>query len=428
MRPTVAALGALAGCLLLTLLGCGPMGPREYGASGVSPPSSQDIPGLATRTKEPMTPPKPQWRAEAERPSSAGPTGPRRYSRPFIGSPLQSYSQDPLALRAQVAARCRAARVNGESVPLAQLVGDLYASGVDPGHAAEALMIGACGSLESIVLELVAQGGESVVDSVTSRALLIGGVESEHRVAEAVAAGRERATPNGSGPEAEAFPYAMAYFSSRSAAAALVGSGALNDLYGEATPGFGLYTFVLFGGGLGNQDAAAQGRARELLRLIETYVPREGNGVPRNEVHVFLVAVNPEQADQALSDQTVPILSDPIRRRLASQLRGSGRDGLARRLESRPGPFLVTSPEPWLIPERADAPRLVVDLSGIGSEHLYGIVDAFDRPLPAGSDSGGLHAIRERLLALPIGEDPADAGKKDWISQLGRVSARQVYR
>jgi len=390
-------------------------------------PASPDIPGLTTRTKEPITPPKPQWRGEPEG-SDVRPARPPRYPQPVIGSPSRSYSRDPLVLREQVAAQCRADRVNGESAALAQLVSDLYASGVEPALAAEALMIGACGSLESIVLELVAQGGESVVDSVTSRALLMSGAGAEHRIAGAVAAGLERAAPDDEVPFAEASPYAMAYISPRSATVALVGSGALNDLYGDATAGFGLYTFVLFGGGLDNRDAAAQVRTRELLRLIETYVPRENSGVPSNEAHVFLVAVNPQQADQALSDQTTRALSDPIRRRLGEQLRRSGLAGLARRLDRRPGPFLVTSPEPWLIPEGTDAPRLVVDLSGIEPEYLYAVVDAFDRPVPAGSSSGGLNAIRDRLLALPLGDDTRIAGKGGWIFQFGRRSARQVSR
>jgi hypothetical protein len=308
------------------------------------------------------------------------------------------------------------------------LVSDLYASGVEPALAAEALLIGACGSLESIVLELVAQGGEAVVDPVTSRVLLMSGAGAERRIARAVAAARERATPDAELQFAGAYPYAMAYFSPRSATVALVGSGALNDLYGDATPGFGLYTFVLFGGGMDNQDAAAQARARELLRLIETYVPRDNSGVPSSEAHVFLVAVNPRQADRPLSDQTARALSDPIRRRLGEQLRRSGLAGLARRLDRRPGPFLVTSPEPWLIPESADAPRLVVDLSGIGAEYLYGVVDAFDRPLHTGSGSRGLHAIRDRLLALPLGDDTRVAGKGNWIFLFGRQSARQVSR
>lgn len=420
------ALWATAGCLTLSLSGCAPMAPQAYGPPDVEP-TSPDIAELATRTEDPMTPPKPQWRGEPEGPT-VRPVGPPRHPQPVIASPSRSYSRDPLALREQVAARCRADRINGGSAALAQLVSDLYASGVEPALAAEALLIGACGPLESIVLELVAQGGEAAVDPVTSRVLLMSGAGAEHRIAQAVAAGRERSVPEDEVPSAGASPYAMAYFSPRSATASLVGSGALNDLYGDATPGFGLYTFVLFGGGLDKQDAAGQVRTRELLRLIETYVPRGNSGVRSSEAHVFLVAVNPQQADQPLSDQTTRALSDPMRRQLGEQLRRSGLAGLARRLDRRPGPFLVTSPEPWLIPGSADASRLVVDLSGIEAEYLYGVVDAFDRPVPAGSSSRGLHAIRDRLLALPLGDDTSVAGKGDWIFQLGRRSVRQVSR
>ena len=340
---------------------------------------------------------------------------------------MRPYSRDPLELRDQVVAQCRGAP---EPVPLAPLVADLYAAEVDPANAAEALILGGCGSLESIVLELVAQGGIAVADAVTSRALLLGGAEAERGVAAAAAAGLDRArgTPDASSTGLGGFDYAMAYFSSRSSAASLAGADALNTLYGDATPGFGLYTFVLLGAGFDKQGEAAQARAGELLRVIETYVPREASGAPSHEVHAFLVAVHPERADQYLGDQTGPELSDPVRRRLASELRRMGQGALARRLETRPGPFLVTSPEPWLIPEGAGSPRLVADLSGIGKAYLYGVVDALDRPVPSGARTAGLDAIQRRLLALPLRDDQGGGGKNPWVFRVGQATSHRVSR
>ena len=60
---------------------------------------------------------------------------------------------------------------------------------MEPADAAEALILGGCASPEAIVLELVAQGGYSVVEAVTSRALLLGGAETERGIVAAVAAG-----------------------------------------------------------------------------------------------------------------------------------------------------------------------------------------------------------------------------------------------
>jgi len=347
------------------------------------------------------------------------------------GLGVSAYSRDPLVLRHQVATRCAAARDYEEPDPLSTVVAELYLSAVDPAHAAEALILGDCGSLEAIVQELIAQGGYQVVGPVTSRASLLGGGGAQRGIEAAAAAGLDRArgTPDASpqAPSPGAATYAMAHISPNSGSAALAGADALNTLYGNATPGFGLYTFVLLSAGSGTQGAMQQARYRELLRVIETYVPGEGGGGPSPEAHAFLVAVHPERADLPLGDQTGPELSDPMRRQLATELRGAGLGTLARRLETRPGPFLVSSPEPRLLADGAGSPRLVVDLSGVGSEYLYAVVDAFDRPVPRGGQAAGLDAVRERLLTLPLGAEPA-AAKGDWVFRVGRGGSPRVAR
>jgi hypothetical protein len=331
-------------------------------------------------------------------------------------------------LRDQVADLCAEVRDDQRPDLLASLVADLYLSAVDPADSADALILGGCGSPEAIVRELVAQGGYLVVGPVTSRASALGGAGAQPRIEAAVAAGLDRArrTPDAStqAPGPGAATYAMAHISA--GFTALAGADALNILYANAAPGFGLYTFVLLSAGSPTQAATRQARDRELLRVIETYVPGEGGGGASPEVHAFLVAVHPERSELPLADQTGPELSDPMRRRLAQELRDAGLGSLSRRLETQPGPFLVASPEPRLLPGGGGSPRLVVDLSGIGNEYLYAVVDAFDRAVPSGSPAAGLDAIQERLLALPLGTDPAGAAHASWVFRVGRAGAPGV--
>lgn len=342
------------------------------------------------------------------------------------------YRQEPLILRRQVASRCSAARDDEESDYLAAVVSELYLAAVDPAQATEALILGDCGSVEAIVRELVAQGGYQVVAPVSSRASLLGGAEAQRLIEVAVAAGLDRARAaagsSGQAPSPGTYPYAMAHFSSQSKAATLAGADALNTLYASGTPGFGLYTFVLVGPGAPARNGANQARSRELLRVIETYVPGQEEGRARPDIHAFLVAVHPERADLPLSDQTGPELSDPMRRQLAQALRAAGQGPLARRLETRPGPFLITSPEPRLLPDGSGSPRLVVDLTGVGSEYLFALVDAFDQPVPLGAKGAGLESLRQRLLRLPLGPDGAPAGNDDWVFRIRGTTASRVAR
>lgn len=347
-----------------------------------------------------------------------------------VPSPLsgaERFSHDPLILRHQLAARCAAARDYRESAPLARIVAELYLSAVDPGHATEALILSDCGALGAVVGELVAQGGYGVVAPVSSRASLLGGAGAQGVIEAAVAAGLDRiqATPDAPapGPGAAGTTYAMAHFSSRAGAAALAGADALNTLYAHGTPGFGLYTFILLGPGSGPDVPAGKSRSRELLRVIETYVPGDETLGPGPEDHVFLVAVHPERLDLPLSEQTGPELSDPMRRQLVLALRRAGYGPLARRLERRPGPFLISSPEPRLLPEGSGSPRLVVDLSSVGSEFVYAVVDAFDRRVPPGA---GVEALRERLLALPLGPGGELIRGDDWVFLVREAAGSRV--
>jgi hypothetical protein len=72
-----------------------------------------------------------------------------------------------------------------------------------------------------------------------------------------------------------------------------------------------------------------------------------------------------------------------MRRDFAAYLRAGGQIALAQRLDRGAGPFLVSSLEPRLVPADAWRPRMFVDLSEIGPEYMYSVVDAYDRPIPA---------------------------------------------
>jgi hypothetical protein len=114
-----------------------------------------------------------------------------------------------------------------------------------------------------------------------------------------------------------------------------------------------------------------------------------------------------------------------MRADLIEYLRRRGQGALAARLETLPGPFLVSSLEPRLLPTNALAPRLVTDLSLVGPEYLYAVVDAYDRALPPEQQGRpeALGGIRERLLALfsrkATAEDLSPSIKDAWVFRLG---------
>jgi hypothetical protein len=343
---------------------------------------------------------------------------------------------DP-ALRSLVAERC-ASRPAGvtEASFLRGLAADLDADGVDPSLAVDALIIGRCGDLADIVTEVVAQGGEAAAMPVIERAVALAGSGSALIVERAAAeglmlAGRERVAPTSLAPPALAGSgeYAMLYFPLGADAVTDNGTVSLTQLFGNAEPGYGIYTYILGGGGVGTTGEGAD-TYRELLRVIETYVLVAGHegARPDRGAHTFLVPVHAGRAGASLEERTSPELSAAMRRELAAYLRHGGEQGLANRLATAPGPFLVSSLEPRLVPGNAQAARMIVDLSAIGPEYMYSVVDAYDREIPpeAAGRAESLLAVRGRLIGLF--PDPAidtaaglpPAG--DWVFMLGRRS------
>jgi hypothetical protein len=224
--------------------------------------------------------------------------------------------------------------------------------------------------------------------------------------------------------ESDGEGYGMLYFPSAGQSAQLVTDMALNRLYEDALPGYGLYTFVLLGAGFERASGDSLTRHSELFRMIETYVATAGgDDGPSIEAHVFLIPVRSGRSPTApLMDLAAADLSDLMRRQLGELLRQRGQARLAARIERGTGPFLVSALEPSLLPLDGEAPRLVADLSGLGPENLYGLVDVYDREIPPelSGRPESLSALRQRLLAPPwksrsAGGSGREADVKRWI-------------
>jgi len=398
---------------------------------GSAPSKVQGAPKAAAPAPDLVTPPEPQWRTTGEvlglNPPAQQPVAVGQGSPAFT-----PFSPDLPDLRREVALICGSARLGKQKDYLAPLVTDLFLSNADPAFATEALIQGDCGSLAEVVRELVAQGGNEVVSAVVNRALFLGGPRAEGTIRAAASSGLnrdlvsplQRSEPTG---DAGSLAYAMAYFPSRGAESGVATATAINTLYSNATPGYGVYTFVLLGAGFDPAKDADRARYAELLRVIETYVLAGDQGArgPRAEAHAFLIAIRPDRKEAKLSEQTGPEFSAAIRQDLIQYLRRSNQPDLARRLETLPGPFLISGLEPRLLPTSQAAPRLVSDLSGLGAEYLYAVVDAYDRPIPVEQQGRpeGLAAIRERLLGLfsrkVATEELSPALKDAWVFRLG---------
>lgn len=197
---------------------------------------------------------------------------------------------------------------------------------------------------------------------------------------------------------------------------------------GEKREPADIYTYVLFGAG---QAARPWRHAElELLRLIDTYVTA-GNGAGGSAGrHRFLIPVYAGLDALPLTERSAPELSEAPRANLAGRLEAHNRQPLAMRLRTAPGPFLVSRTEPPWATDRtatpASDPLLVTDLSHIGVEYLYPVIDAYDRPIPpaaAGTDVA-LIELHRRLTSLePTLEGSA---KQRWVFLFGTPGTRDA--
>ncbi|MBK1694824.1 hypothetical protein CKO09_08740 [Chromatium weissei] len=348
-----------------------------------------------------------------------------------VGSESRLYSQNPLQLRKEVSDACMSKQATMNSHFLRNLVADLYFSGVDPAAGTEALLLANCGALTDILGEMVARGGETSMMPIVNRAQAIHGSAATRIINTAAKAGLARIAgmqADDSVIAANTLPaYGMVYFPSAGEFSKVDTAIALNRLYEDAIPGYGLYTFVIFGGGMNSASPNAQ--ARELLRVIETYVTVDKNYTePNLETPAFLIPIHPENVGKPLINQVAFDLSEHMRQHLSESLRQSGQTRLAASLEKNTGPFLVSSLEPRIASENSNAPRLITDLSLIGVEYLYGVIDAYDRPIPLDTSDQrqSLIAIRDRLQALPIkpllNTEFTRKAKNAWVYLLGQLT------
>jgi hypothetical protein len=343
---------------------------------------------------------------------------------------------DPF-LRTIVAERC-ANRPPGlsERSLLRGLVVDLYREGIDPATATDALILARCGDLADIVTEMVAGGGELAAMPVIDSAILLAGREAAVVVERAAArglmrAGRERVAAQrtlspplaGAGDD-----YAMLYFPvGEGASRAEQTPGTVAQGLGAAPAGYGIYTFILAGDlASGANEGERASAYDELLRVIETYVTP---GVPDDwlpaERHTFLLPASRTRPEAAAAVRAGAGLSAAMRDALTDHLRRVGQGPVAARLATSPGPFLISSLEPRLVPVGTQAARLVVDLSDIGPEYMYSLVDAYDRRISR-ADSGrvdSLRRVRARLDALlpnTTASATSVSGDADWVFLIER--------
>ncbi|WP_295541496.1 hypothetical protein [uncultured Thiohalocapsa sp.] len=332
-------------------------------------------------------------------------------------------------------ARCASRPANvTETSLLTILAADLQTAGVPPASAVDALISGRCGNLADVVSEVVARYGPEAAVPVIERAVARSGDAAALVIERAAAEGLLRADARrparaGASPALGAGDDALLYLPS--AGGTERPTAGLDRLLGNAEPGYGIYTYILPGDPADLGAGAHAGAYDELLRVLETYVLAAGSGgaPPAPSAHTFLVPVRTGRAASPLGERTSPELSALLRRTLAQYLRRAGEPALAARLATAPGPFLVSSLEPRLVPRGGDHVRMLVDLSGVGREYMYSVVDAYDRAIPA-ADAGradSLRAVRSRLVgmfpdpAIDAAAAPPAAG--DWVFMLARAGA-----
>ena len=425
---------SVPGLLLIAaalLAGCAPLSPT--GSPTASPASPR------TPTAEPGSP---SWRS-ADDLVDAGSRS------PVVPSPDSDYRLDGSdTLAPRLAARCAEEGATGgsEDAFIRELVADLYADGVDPGVASEAMIRSRCGEAQRIVAELIAQGGDTAVSPVVERAAAAQGAVSVDALEQAAQDGLRRwsratgiETARMSAPLAGADQsYAMIYFPLGGRGDPVGPSSSLAGLFGSGLPGYGIYTFILFGDLGAGVEPANIDTYSELLRVIETYVlAADGGGSvggANRQAHSFLVPVHAERSGASLLERTGPELSAGMRGDFAAYLRAGGQDDLAQRLDRGSGPFLVSSLEPRLVPATADpqAPRMLVDLSEIGPEYMYSVVDAYDRPIPVEQVGRveSLAEIRARLIDMfpdaVIDASAAAPPAGGWVYLFGRRQDAKV--
>lgn len=359
-----------------------------------------------------------------------GCTGPLTNEQVSVDPPLDvSANLPPDRIQALVRERC-AERGSADPDFLALLVAELYAADVQADAVTEALLRADCASLAAVIRAVVAQGGPEVVGPVVERARTLTGPTYEPVIAAGVLLGLDQNGADRRAGEREG-PYGMVYFPTRGSGAPLATAPAAASLYQAATPGYGVYTFVVYGADLAALSAEDRSRYRELLRVIETYVldPNGASDDADTVAHAFVIPVEPETSGTHLqapeNASRIEALARDMRAALLAHVRARESVARAERLADRPGPFLVSGVEPRLTPTEGDGPRLVVDLSEVGAGYFYAIVDAYDRSAGPEPARDRLESIVGRLQRLfrSHHRSPQTVTSGEWIFWLQPVGA-----
>ena len=223
--------------IVALIAGCALLPPAAPGASSQA----------ATTAQSP-----PSWRSADELVDFGSQTP------PVAASDLDLRLDGSDALRMRLAGRCARSATGSAAGDLGdafvrELVADLYAGGVDPGVASEAMISAGCGEADVIVRELVAQGGDTAALPVVDRAVAAQGPAAFDAMEQAAAEGLRRwrratglEAARISAPLAGAdLSYSMIYFPFGGRGDPVERFSSPAQVFGSASPVYGIYTFIL---------------------------------------------------------------------------------------------------------------------------------------------------------------------------------------
>lgn len=183
---------------------------------------------------------------------------------------------------------------------------------------------------------------------------------------------------------------------------------------GTERPGYGLYTYVLFGRRLGGEpppDETVRERYARLLAAIVGSTPSasEGAALAREETNLFYIPARlAGAADRPSLANYDSGLALSYKESLTRVMRADPEAVV--RLRSRAGPFLVSVPEPLPASSAApasDSPVLYADLSDMNPAAMDEVVAAYKQRLSSATtpETGRFSSLRLTLLSLILDAD-----------------------
>ncbi|GAB4279655.1 MAG: hypothetical protein Kow0092_35400 [Deferrisomatales bacterium] len=177
----------------------------------------------------------------------------------------------------------------------------------------------------------------------------------------------------------------------------------LTEMGGEE-PGYGMYTYVLFARRVRTPglDPDIRSRYESLLSALaaSTLSAGEAVGLPRAETNVFLVPARARGKQPSLANYD-EVLSLRYLAVLGRLLRGADEE-LARRLGTRPGPFLISTLRPAAALTTGEGTVLYADLSTTNPGAMAEVVSAYKRRVGAEHLAGVERFAPFRLALLNL--------------------------